>query len=84
MQPPTQHPTHPSSTIPPGQFPPIGISLDPFQPRIIAPGLSHLGVVPLGHYPFDQIPFLFLPPRILSTHVMDTLSLPNITLEITI
>lgn len=72
----------PDGNTPQGSHPSDSVSPTPFPLGTVPPGLNHCGKIPPGHYPFRQIPFLFPPPRVYSTPIMSTLSLPNITLGI--
>ena len=72
----------PSRPSPPG--PSIGTHEPFYRPGMVPPGLNHSGAVPPGHYPSGQISFLVPPPGIYMAPIMATLSLPNLTIGITI
>ena len=72
----------PSEPSPPGPSPSVGTYEPLYTPRMVPPGLNHLGVVPPGHYPFGQILFLAPPLGLYTVPIMATLSLPNLTLGI--
>ena len=83
-QPSPSHSSQPAGPPPSSPPPTAGIPEPLYPPGSVPPGLNHLGTVPPGHYPAGQIPFLAPPPEVYSVLVMATLSLPNLTLGITI
>ena len=72
----------PSEPPSPGPSISVGTHEPLYPPRMVLPGLNHLGAVSPSHYPSSQIPFLAPPPGVYTVPVMATLSLPNLTLEI--